>query len=194
MSDNGAPQQGTPEPPETGATPPNPTDQQDTGGQATDRDAAVAAANSEAAKYRRQLREKETELEKLRLANATDAERAVAAARAEGAAQFEHKWRQAVLDNAALSALAEKGVTAAEPALRSLDLRDIEIDENGRVDAGAIKARVEDLLTRYPMFMPSGPPTLPTLNGDNQHGPTSGRLRPAAPDQSENLLRYGLGG
>jgi hypothetical protein len=101
-----------------------------------------------------------------------------------------------VLNNAALAALADKRVTAIEPALRSLDLSDIEITDDGRVDAGQVKAKVDAFLEQYPMFVSAdaGPPALPTLTGDQQRGvPPGNRVRPNT-DQTESLLRYGLGG
>lgn len=181
---------GTPEP---GASQPDPDDK---AGQATDRDAQVTALNAEAAKYRRQAREAQSEIEKLKLANATETERAIAAAKAEGANEYASKWRKALVSNAALAALAEKGVTATEPALRSLDLDGVDVDDDGTFDVKAVKARVDDLLERYPIFAPTGgAPALPTLTGDTQRRITSdARVKPGGRDQSEELLRYALGG
>lgn len=190
---------GTPEPPEAGTTPPpEPTT---TGTPATDRDVEIANLNAENAKWRRQVRERETELEKIKLATASEAERAVAAARAEGAAEYQTKWRKAVVQNAALAVLAERGVTATEPALRTLDLEDIEIDETGGFNRDAIVSRVDELLSRYPQLGPpqqvSAPP-LPTLSGDGQRRLStntqvrqSNRLSDA---EAEATLRYGMGG
>lgn len=187
-----------PEPPEpsTGA-PTEPT----TGTSATDRDVEIANLNAENAKWRRQLREREAELEKIRLASASDAEKAVAAARVEGAAEYQVKWRKALVQNAALAILAERGVTATEPALRTLDLDDIDIDETGRFDKTVITSKIDELLTRYPIFGPQtpvGPPPLPTLTGDGQRRLStdtqvrqSGKLNDA---EAERLLRYGMGG
>jgi hypothetical protein len=170
------------------------------GSPAHEREAALSA---EAAKRRRELREAQAEIERLKMAAATDTERAVAAARAEGAAPYQAKWRKAVLDNAALVALAEKGVTATQPALRSLDLDEVEVDEDGRFDRAAVTAAVEDLLARYPIFAgqsgPSAPPErIPTLTGDGQRRlTTESQVRPSgkvSDAETERLLRYGLGG
>jgi hypothetical protein len=186
-----------PEPPDPG--PGAPADPTSAGQTATERDAEIAALNAEAARWRKQLREREAELEKIRLANSSDAEKAVAAARAEGASEYQAKWRKALVQNAALAVLAERGVTATEPALRTLDLDDVEIDETGRFDRATVTAKVDELISRYPIFAPQGgAPPLPTLTGDGQRRltpdtqlKTSGKLTDA---ETERLLRYGMGG
>lgn len=169
-------------------------------GQANDRDTEIATLRSEAARWRKSLRERETEIEKLKLAGASETERAIAAAKAEGAAEYSKKWRKAIVDNGALTVLAERGVVATEPALRSLDLDDIEVDpDTGVYDRSAITARVDDLLARYPMFATGGPrgAPLPIATGDTQHRVTNDQLirRSAKPSEAETeaLLRYGLG-
>lgn len=186
-----------PEPPDSGAG--APADPTTAGAPTNDRDVEIANLNAENAKWRRQLREREAELEKIRLASASDSERAVAAARVEGAAEYQVKWRKALVQNAALAVLAERGVTATEPALRTLDLDDIDIDENGRFDKNVVTSKIDELLSRYPIFAPQGgAPPLPTLTGDGQRRLTpdtqlkaSGKLTDA---ETERLLRYGMGG
>lgn len=169
-----------------------------TTGSATDRDSELAQLRSEAAKWRKSLREREAEIEKLRLAGATEQERAVAAAKAEGAAEFAKKWRRAIVDNAALTVLAEKGVTATGPALRCLELDDVEVDEQtGTFDRNVIASRVDELLTQYPMFAgPKGSP-MPTASGEalrnfagTQPPRPGGKM---TDEQAEAYLRYGLG-
>lgn len=179
-----------------------PADPTDTGTSATDRDVAptdVAALNAENAKWRRQLREAQAENERLKSANATDQEKAIAAARVEGATEFQLKWQRAVTENAALAVLAERGCPAAEPALRALDLSDIDVDpKTGAFDRSQVTAKVDDLMRRYPIFAaPGAAPSLPPLSGDSQHRVTnadqvrpSGKLNDA---EVERMLRYGLG-
>lgn len=167
-------------------------------GTATDRDSEITQLRSEAAKWRKTLREREAEIEKLRLAGASEQERAVAAAKAEGAAEFAKKWRKALIDNAALTVLAERGVTATGPALRSLDLDDIDVDEqSGAFDRAAIAARVDELLRQYPMFAGTNRTPMPTANGEalrNYAGTQPPRVGGKVTDeQTEAYLRYGLG-
>lgn len=181
-----------PEPADTGAPDTATTPE----GQAPDqRDAEVAALKSEAAKWRKALREREQELEQLRLSTASDNERAIAAAKSEGENAYRNRWRKAVVDNAALGALGERGVVATELALRALDLDDIDVDADGKFDRLAIAAKVEELLTRYPQLSPPGAaPSLPNLSGDTQHKVTSPVKQQGTTDKDiEQLLRYGLG-
>ena len=178
-------------PPEGGSAPETPA-------LATDRDSEIAQLRSEAAKWRKSLRERESELEKLRMAGASEAERAVAQAKSEGAAEYAKKWRKALVDNAALTVLAERGVLATEPALRSLDLDDIEVDENsGAFDKNTIASRVDELLNRYPMFAGTRGSPLPVASGESQHRVTNDQLirRSAKPTdaEAEAFLRYGMG-
>jgi hypothetical protein len=169
------------------------------GSSADDRDAQVAALNAEAARWRRQLRDKEQEIERLKLASASDSERAIAQARIEGATEYQRKWQRAVVENTALSVLAERGCPAAEPALKALDLDDVDVDpQTGRFDRNQIVGKVDDLMRRYPVFASSsGAPPLPTLFGDSQHRVTTDQqIRPSGKltdKQTEDLLRYGLG-
>ena len=157
----------------------------------------VGRLKYEATKWRKAYRDKEAELAKLQQASQTDTEKAIAAARAEGADEYAKKWRTAVLTNAALAALAEKGVTATEPALRALDLDDIEIDDNGKVDRTIVETRVSDFLKRYPMFVASGVPgmSVGNISGDGQRRVTSDQVvRPPGPgDDPDKALRYALG-
>lgn len=184
-----------PEPDNSGAS----DDQHEEQSRTTDRDVEYATLRSEAAKWRKQLREVQAENERLKLAGASEAEKAVAAARAEGASEYQRRWRKTLVENAALAVLAERGCSATEPALRSLDLDDIDVDEGGKFDRAQVSSRVDDLLHRYPIFAPpGGAPPLPSVTGDGQRRLTadsqvrpSGKLTDA---QTEELLRYGLGG
>jgi hypothetical protein len=176
-----------------------PADSTTTGQPATDRDVTdVAALNAENAKWRRQLRDAQAENEKLKAAHATDAEKAIAAARVEGATEYQLKWQRALTETAALAVLAERGCPAAEPALKALDLSDIDVDANGQFDRNQVAAKVDDLMRRYPVFAASGAaPSLPPLSGDSQHRVTSAdQVRPSgklSDAETERLLRYGLG-
>jgi hypothetical protein len=190
-----APNTATPEAPDTGEATDVPTTP---GDQSTDRDGDVAALKSEAAKWRKALREQQAENERLKLAGSSEAEQAIAKARAEGAQQYQQKWRRAVVENAALSVLAERGCPAAEPALRALDLDDVDVDETGRFDRDTVSSKVDDLMRRYPVFAaPGGAPPMPSITGDSQHRVTNAdQVRPTgklSDKQTEELLRYGLG-
>ena len=144
---------------------------------------------------RKALAAKDKELEALRASAMTDQEKAIAAAKTEGATEFRAKWLQAVATNAVLAALSAKGVTAPELALGAMNLAEIEVDPTtGRADQAAIDTKVADVLQRYPMLAPAqGPQTF--ANGATQQRVTTNTL-PATKDGKldEGLLRWALGG
>lgn len=148
-----------------------------------------------------QLRKLEAENNKLRTLSQTDAEKAIEAAKAEGAKEYRAKWARASLENAALSILSEKHVVATELALRGLDLTDMDVDpESGKLDTAMLTRRIDELLSRYPMLVgPSGSPlpAIGALQGANQRQiPRDQIISPQANDQQRlnDLARYALGG
>jgi hypothetical protein len=152
----------------------------------------------ENANWRAQLRAKELELEKLKAAGLTDAEKAIAEAKKAGASEYEQKWRKVLLDNAALTVLADKRVMATELALRGLDLSDIDVDTTtGNIDRRALETKIDELIQRYPMLAPDGPlPGIGSTSGAQQHQVQRNQL--ARPGESEQdalnrLARYALG-
>lgn len=171
--------------------PPNPPT---TEGQAPERDAEITALKSEAARWRKALREKEAENESLKSATATDTERAINAARAEGAAEYAKKWRGAVLQNAALSALADRGVEAPGLAIRALDLDDVDIDDAGKVDPAGLDLAINTLLQRWPQLLPRSAPQLPNVSGDHQPKITADQVvnKDMSDKDVEAYLRYAM--
>jgi len=160
------------------------------------KDSRIAELSNEAKAWRKQLRDTQAELEAIKAAGQSDAEKAIAAARTEGASEYQKKWRASVLANTALSVLVENGVTATEPALRSLDLDDVEVDDDGKPDRAAIEKRVTDLLTRYPIFAGSTGSPVGTATGEGQRRVTADQvLKPGMSDkQLEETLRWALRG
>jgi hypothetical protein len=164
------------------------------------RDPDAKLASEEAAQYRKKLRAAEQELEKLKVAHQTDAEKAIALAKQEGATEYKARYAKAVAENAALSVLAEKRVVATELALRALDLGSLEVDiDTGRVDNAQLSRLVDALIQRYPMLVEQGPAQLPNLGqvqGADQRRVQLGQV--VSPQQDEraklnNLARYALG-
>ena len=153
--------------------------------------------SDENAAWRNKFRALEKEHEKIKAASLTDAERAIAEAKVAGAAEYQSKWRQAVLDNAALTTLADRRVTASELALRALDLSDVEIGSDGRVDRSVIERKIDQLIERYPMLAPNAPPPgIGSVSGADQHRVQSGQL--VKPGENERdalnrMARYALG-
>jgi acyl-CoA reductase-like NAD-dependent aldehyde dehydrogenase len=187
----GAPEP-TPQPPSPVGQVPPATGQPST-------DPQVEELRREAAKWRTELRAREQELEKLKAAGQTDAEKAVAEARKAGAAEYEVKWRKVLLDNAALTVLADKRVLATELALRGLDLSNVDVDTaTGEVDRAALEAKVTELIQRYPMLSTEAAPLpgIGNVSGAQQHQVQRSQL--ARPGESEadainRLARYALG-
>lgn len=165
---------------------------------ATDtRNPALAEARRESMRWKRQAREFQAELDKLKAASQSETERAIAAAKAEGGAQYKAMWAKAQAENAALTVLSRKGVVATELALRALDLADVTVDERGRVDLKEIEGRVDELLERYPVLTPTpnSAPPVPLATGGGQRRVTESQL--ATTNDREKLnqqLRWALGG
>lgn len=147
-----------------------------------------------------QLRKLEAENAKLRTAGQTEAEKAIEAAKLEGAKEYQAKWAQATRENAALAILSEKHVTATELALRGLELSEVDVDLNtGKVDTLTLARKIDELLSRYPMLVTTTPalPQVGVLQGASQRQVHAGQL--LSPQQSEqqrlnDLARYALGG
>lgn len=166
------------------------------GGDTTD--PMVSDLRKENARWRTELRKAQAELEAAKAANLTGQEKAVAEAKAQGAAEFQAKWRTAVLDNAALTVLAEKRIVATELALRALDLSDVDVDPTtGRVDAAALQAKVDALVARYPMLAPDAPPPgIGSITGADQRRVQAANLARTGESEQDalnRLARYALG-
>ena len=152
--------------------------------------------SQEAASWRNKFRALEREHEKLKAAGLSEQEKAIAAAKAEGAAEYQNRWRRAVLDNAALTALAERHVNAPELALRSLELSDVDVDESGKFDAAVLTKRIDDLLARYPMLAPNQAPPIGTITGADQRRVQTSQIARGGKSEAEQLnelARYALG-
>jgi hypothetical protein len=147
-----------------------------------------------------QIRKLETENAKLRQAGLTESERAIEAAKIEGAKEYRAKWARATIENAALGILSERHVVATELALRALELDGVDVDpDNGKVDSATLTRRIDDLISRYPMLVTTTQqlPGVGVLQGAQQRQVQSGQL--IAPQQNEQqrlneLARYALGG
>jgi len=155
----------------------------------------MAKAN---AAMRKALAAKDAELEALKQAAMTEQEKAVAQAKAQGADEFRAKYATALLHNAALTVLTSRGITAPELALGAMNLADVEVDPvTGVVDTNAIAAKVDDVISRYPMLngQSSGPSFRPATGGD-QRSVNAADLASTKDDRAKlnENLRWALGG
>lgn len=162
------------------ATPPPPSTE----------DPNLTTARRDAARYRRQLRDREAELAKLREASKSDTEKALDAARTEGRTAAEKEWsakyRGALVKTEALAVLAGK-VVAPELVLPHLPLADIEVSDDGVVDIAALTAAADAVLAKYP-FLAGG-------SAKHVHHADQGAKKPVPTEQDPNaLLRYALTG
>lgn len=149
------------------------------------------------AAMRKALAEREKELEALKRSAMTEQEKAVAEAKAQGEALYRQRWATAMVTNAAIAALAGKGVAAPELALGAMNLSDVDVDPNtGTVDTNAITAKVEEVLARYPMLTSNSGPAAPTATGSDQRRVTAADLAPSKDDRAKtnDMLRWALGG
>ena len=146
-------------------------------------------------KARAALKKLQGEYDTLKQQGMTEAEQAIAKARAEGAAEYQNRWRSSVLANEVLKLLSAKGVQGAELVLGALDLSDVDVDANGRVDAAILGQRIDDVLARYPMLAAAGTtPTLPTVQGASQTRVTGQQLVGIGDDKARRneILRWSL--
>jgi hypothetical protein len=140
----------------------------------------------EAEKLAARAGELEAELTKLRESQMSDQEKAVAAAKAEGAkealATANGRLLRAEVRLAAAGKLADP-----EDAVRFLDLDEFKVDDDGNVDTRAVAAAVDALIDKKPYLAASA--TRPTGNADQG----TRRGAPPAPDM-DSLLRAAVNG
>jgi hypothetical protein len=132
-------------------------------GKADPRDAELAAVKQEAARRRVRLKELEAEVAKLREANATEQERAIMAARTEGAAESVAKYRPAVVRANARAALSAAGCTDGKvqgTLMRLIDAGTVELDDDGEIVAG-LDDQIATLREQFPEKFAAGKPAVP---------------------------------
>lgn len=178
--------------------------QTETDPQTAAEDKRLAAEN---ATWRNKVRKLEQELEKARGAAMSEQEKALAAAKVEGATEYRTKWADALRGNAALALLGERQVIATDLALRGLDLSEVDVDlDTGKVDVNAITKLVDALIERYPMLVSAQAQAqaqqlaqFGSLSGADQRRVQTGQIsRPAQnganTSELNKLARYALGG
>lgn len=139
------------------------------------------AVLADLARERKTRQRVERELRKIQEANATDAEKAVAAARTEGeriATERSHKR----IVRAEVKAAAAGVLINPDIATRLVDLSQFEVDENGEVDSKAIKAELQRLIRDEPYLAAGAKPApLPAGGATPSQGPSmDDALRTAA--------------
>lgn len=112
----------------------------------TAEDTRITKANQEAATYRRQLRDTQRELDKIRAAGLTEQEKAVAAAKAEGLTEAQKATAPRLVRAELRAAAAESGLdkNALSGFLEYADLSKF-VTDDGEPDEKAIAAAVKKL-------------------------------------------------
>lgn len=152
----------------------------DAGKQALDR---MKAERDDARKEARRVKDLEAELDKVRNANATDAEKALNAAKAEGAAEANSRANERIL-RAEVRALAGKFADPAD-ALNFVDLTEFKVNDNGDVDTKAITKALDAVLAEKPYLAAATGPRVPGV-------PTGARQASGGPSMND-LLRQAAG-
>lgn len=130
----------------------------------------------------------EKEVEKGRQSSMTEHEKAVAAARAEGAADERAKSHTQLVGAEARALAATAKFRNPALAVRSIDLVGIKVDDKGDVDGAAITALLTKLAKDEPYLIDSG-------NGkpkvDQSQGQATGKTSKADDGRAEALKRFG---
>lgn len=137
---------------------------------------ALRKANKEAERYRKEAADAAKRAQKLEEQNQTEAEKAIAAAKAEGAAEAS-TTANARLIRAEAVATAAGVLRNPRLAPQLVDLSEITVDDDGEVDTKAIEKALADLVKAEPY-----------LGADHKPSPGTGGggARPAATTESMN--------
>jgi len=120
----------------------------------------------------KKLRKAEQELEKLREATATEAERAIAAAKAEGRTEA-LSVANARIVKAEIKAAASGVMQDPDDALAHIDASTFDVDDDGNVDTKAIAAEVQRLVKSKPYLgVGAKPAPLPAGGATPSTGPS----------------------
>lgn len=128
------------------------------------KEAALRKANREASERRAEIKRLQSELDSLKVANASEAERALIEARKDAAEAAEAKWRPAVVEvraDLALDAAGCKSADDRELLLGKVDMVSVELDEKGRVVSG-LAEQVAALKERFPRMFEAPTPVVPS--------------------------------
>lgn len=137
---------------------------------------ALEREREAAAEARREAAAVKAELEALRTAQMSDQEKALAAAKAEGAAEVSAKFANQVLLSEIRVAAAGK---LADPtdAVRLLDLSKFKVADDGTVDTTAISSAIDELVASKPYLGASKAPSVtPADLGQGARGKPTGVL------------------
>ncbi|ROR91762.1 hypothetical protein [Nocardioides aurantiacus] len=134
------------------------------------------------------LKAKAARVDELDAANATELEKAVAKARAEGAAEVQSSANTRLVNAEARALAAEQKFRNPGLAVKAIDLRDVKVSDDGTPDAAAIKTLLADLAKDEPYLIDEGKNT---PRPDPTQGGGQGRPSKAADGLAEAERRFG---
>lgn len=136
----------------------------------------AARVQREAGKYADydQLKSSHAELEKIKAANATDLEKAVAAAKAEGISEVTARVNSRLVKSEARAIAAGAHFHNPADAVGLVDLSGIKVSDDGDVDADAIKALITDLAKERPYLIKTAEESKPKPKADPSQGARGG--------------------
>jgi hypothetical protein len=100
----------------------------------------------------------------------TEAEKAVDATRKEGETTATERANERIVRSEAKAAAATAKFRDPDVAVKLLDLKGIKLDDNGEVDAAALKAELDQLATDHPYLVDDGKTTKPSPQPDRSQG------------------------
>lgn len=104
----------------------------------------------------KRARAAEAELEKLRTASQSEQEKAIAAARKEGADEVSKRVNDRLKASEARALAAAAKFRNPATAVRLLDLSEVDVTDDGEVDAAKVKKLLEQLATDEPYLVDDG--------------------------------------
>lgn len=134
---------------------------------------ALKSANADAKKHRLAARAAKEELDKLRADGQSEAEKAIAKAKAEGGAEALQKANARVL-RAEVKAIAAGKLADPADAVHFLDLSDFEVSEDGDVDSKAIARAIDHLVKEKPYLATGAKRTNGSADGGARGGGGAG--------------------
>jgi hypothetical protein len=185
----------TPDPDATGQTDPDPpapdADGTETAGETETDPTDVKKLKATLAAERRARVAAEREASKLRDEHATDADRAIAAAREEGRREALGQVSARMVDAEVRAAAAGRLADPAD-AVRLLEVASFVDDDTGEIDGPAIAAAIDDLIEQKPYLK-----TSPPANGSHPTPPAPQGTRPGPAVEADGdafLRRVARGG
>ena len=149
------------------------------------KDMALKKANREASERRAELKRLQSELDAMKAANASEAEKAVIVARQEATTAAELQWKPAIVAMRAESALTRAGCTDpdnVELILGRIDTAAVDLDDHGQVLSG-LDDQVEALKVRYPRMFETPKPARPVSARDVDAGDKKAAPKKLSPGQ-----------